>query len=73
LTHPEGSVSLRRTVQDGLLQLGWKESGGPVVTPPTRKGFGTRLLEDILIRDLGGQTKIDYHPSGLRCDITAML
>ena len=73
LSHPEGRVSLRWTMQDGLLQLGWKESGGPVVTPPTRKGFGTRLLEDILIRDLGGQTKIDYHPSGLRCDITAML
>ncbi len=73
LSRPEGRVHLQWTVQDRLLQLGWQESGGPIVIPPTQRGFGTRLLEDILVRDLGGQTKIEYQPSGLRCDITAAL
>ena len=32
----------------------------PPVLPPAQKGFGSRLLEDLLIRDLGGHTKLDY-------------
>jgi two-component sensor histidine kinase len=53
--------------------LGWEESGGPPVLPPAQKGFGSRLLEDLLIRDLGGHTKLDYDAAGVRCRITAAL
>jgi two-component sensor histidine kinase len=73
LSHPEGRVALQWDVDDTMLHLNWEESAGPPVAPPVRKGFGTRLLEDILIRDLGGHTKLDYEPSGLRCHITAEL
>jgi PAS domain S-box-containing protein len=73
LTRGEGRVAVQWFVQEGLLTLHWEERGGPTVTPPTRKGFGTRLLEDILIRDLGGSTELYYDPSGLRCTITAAL
>jgi len=51
----------------------WEESGGPPVLPPAQKGFGSRLLEDLLIRDLGGHTKLDYDAAGVRCRITAAL
>jgi PAS domain S-box-containing protein len=73
LSIPEGRVTLQWDAQEGMLQLDWEESGGPPVAPPTQKGFGTRLLEDLLIRDLGGNTKLNYDPAGLRCSITATL
>jgi two-component sensor histidine kinase/PAS domain-containing protein len=73
LSRPEGRVSVQWGVQEGMLHLGWEESGGPPVAPPTQKGFGSRLLEDLLIRDLGGYTKLNYDAAGLRCNITATL
>ena len=73
LSRPEGRVAVRWGVQEGILQLDWEESGGPPVAPPTQKGFGSRLLEDLLIRDLGGYTKLSYDPTGVRCSITATL
>jgi two-component sensor histidine kinase len=54
LSCPEGRVSVQWGIERGMLQLDWEESGGPPVAPPTKKGFGSRLLEDRLIRDLAG-------------------
>jgi two-component sensor histidine kinase len=73
LSRPEGRVTVQWGVQEGMLHLGWEESGGPPVAPPTRKGFGRRLLEELVARDLGGATKLNYDESGVRCDITARL
>jgi PAS domain S-box-containing protein len=47
------------------LRLEWAESDGPEVAPPTRTGFGTRLIERGLAPDLGGEARIDYRPSGV--------
>jgi two-component sensor histidine kinase len=69
LSCPEGRVSLKWHVRDGTLHLDWEESGGPRVVPPTRKGFGSRLLEQLVVGDLGGYTKLDYAVSGVRCNI----
>ena len=69
---PEGRVSVQWYEEEGTLHLDWEESGGPPVGPPTHKGFGSRLLES-LIRDLGGDAKLDFGVSGLRCSITAKL
>jgi two-component sensor histidine kinase/PAS domain-containing protein len=73
LSCPEGRVNVQWGVQKGTLQLDWEESGGPPVAPPTKKGFGSRLLEDLVIRDLAGHTKLIYDVSGVRCSITATL
>jgi two-component sensor histidine kinase len=73
LSRPEGRVTVQWGVREGMLHLGWEESGGPPVAPPTRKGFGRRLLEELVARDLGGDTKLNYDESGVRCDITARL
>jgi two-component sensor histidine kinase len=56
-----------------MLHLQWEESGGPPVTPPTHKGFGSQLLEELIVRDLSGDTRLNYDPSGLRCRISATL
>jgi PAS domain S-box-containing protein len=73
LSCPGGSVKVTWTVQDGKLRLDWEECGGPPVARPTRKGFGTRLLEILLARDLGGSLKLDYKVSGVRCRVTVAL
>ncbi len=45
----------------------WQESGGPSVSPPQRKGFGSRLLERGLAADLGGQPSLSFAPEGVVC------
>ena len=68
-----GRVSVQWNVRSGMLQLDWQESGGPPVAPPAQKGFGSRLLEELIARDLGGGTKLNYDVAGLRCSISAKL
>jgi two-component sensor histidine kinase len=53
------------------LILEWAEHGGPPVEPPTSRGFGSRLLERGLAGELGGEVKIDFKRSGVRCRISA--
>ncbi len=73
LSCSEGRVVVGWDVQEGMLRLDWEETGGPPVVTPVRKGFGSRLLEELVIRDLGGRTKLNYEASGVRCSITAAL
>lgn len=65
-----GRVSVRWSVRgDGMVEIDWVESGGPVVTPPSRKGFGSRLLTEAVPRQLGGRVNLEYDAMGLRCQI----
>jgi two-component sensor histidine kinase len=73
LSGTEGRVSLTWSAGDGALRLAWRETGGPAVAPPTRRGFGTRLLVDGLSRDLGGTTTLTFGPDGVCFEITAAL
>lgn len=72
LCGPEGRVEVQWRAQDGVLHLDWRESGGPPVVPPAHEGFGSRLLQ-LVIRDLAGETDLNYDASGLRCSFTAWL
>lgn len=63
-----GRVSLTWT--DGArLRMVWRESDGPPVAPPTRRGFGSRLIERGLAHDLGGTVVLDFAPEGVVCTI----
>jgi two-component sensor histidine kinase len=73
LSVPGGSVEVRWSSSDEALHLNWRESGGPAVVPPERRGFGSRLLEEGIDRELGGHTQLDYASDGVRCDISAPL
>jgi two-component sensor histidine kinase len=74
---PEGRVEIRwrRVEEDGreTLQLTWRESGGPPVSAPTRRGFGTRLIESGLPLELGGRATLDFAPEGLVCVVSLSL
>lgn len=50
---------------DGSLQLKWRETGGPPVKPPKRRGFGSTIIERSIPFELGGEAKIDFKLTGL--------
>jgi PAS domain S-box-containing protein len=55
------------------LALTWTETGGPPVVSPTRRGFGSRLIERSLRGELKGAATMDYRPEGLVCAMRATL
>ncbi len=63
LSIPGGEVSISWGIKRGRLHLKWAESGGPIVSPPTRRSFGTRMMTS-LGQQLKGKVELDYKPSG---------
>jgi PAS domain S-box-containing protein len=57
------------TPQGDRLRFRWLESGGPPVTSPSRKGFGSRLIEHGLAKELDGEVSLDYEAAGVVCQI----
>ncbi len=47
----------------------WQEAGGPAVTQPTRRGFGSRLIERGLAYELDSEVKLSFPPTGVECEI----
>ncbi len=65
----------RLTGEEGARRLNvrWAESGGPPVTQPERKGFGSRLIERALAHNLDAQIEITFPPTGVVCEIDARM
>jgi two-component sensor histidine kinase len=69
LSIPSGRIALVwRLLSVNRLSVRWVETGGPAVTPPTRQGFGTRVMTRIC-EQLNGELKFDWRADGLICDI----
>lgn len=67
----EGKVLVRWELQNRTLKWTWQEIGGPPVSsPPSRKGFGSVLIEQVLANDFGGQVHVNYN-GGLVCELIA--
>ncbi len=80
LSNESGSIQVSwREIEpdaaDGVtrLHIEWRESGGPPVIPPSRKGFGSRLLESVIGEQLKGHVELRYEPDGLVAIIEARL
>ena len=54
-----------------VLHLTWHEENGPPVVPPTRSGFGSKLIQHSAEHGLGGTAELNYAPTGLRVHVTA--
>ncbi|KXG87234.1 sensor histidine kinase [Agrobacterium bohemicum] len=67
------TVSWDVSSSDAQLSISWKETGGPQVTPPSRKGFGSRLIEALSSGQLGGYVELNYDVCGVHCIISAPL
>jgi two-component sensor histidine kinase len=58
---------------DDTFRLVWAECNGPAVSKPERRGFGSRLIQQGLATDFGGDVRITYDPQGLRCELTTTM
>jgi two-component sensor histidine kinase len=72
-----GRVDLRwtidRTEPTTILVLDWHESGGPKPKRPVRPGFGLRLINTVIKRQMNGEVRRTFSASGLRCRLSIRL
>jgi two-component sensor histidine kinase len=69
LSVAEGQVRVEWSrAEDRRLVVRWTEAGGPSAKPPTRKGFGTRMMAS-LIHGVKGRVQLDWRAEGLACQI----
>ena len=77
LSVPSGRVGVDWSVADlagdPVMSLVWTESDGPAVVAPSKKGFGSRLIERGLSSAVGGEAIIEYAPAGVVCRMSASL
>lgn len=81
LSNRAGQVRIRWSVEPGVepgtdrprLRFHWQETGGPAVAPPTRQGFGSRLLQRVLTTQVQAEVATDYAPGGLTLTMLAPL
>jgi two-component sensor histidine kinase/integral membrane sensor domain MASE1 len=64
-----GRVSVAWSLDGDEVRLTWQEADGPPVTPPQRRGFGSRLIEKGLARELNGEVELRFEPQGVRCEL----
>jgi PAS domain S-box-containing protein len=70
LSVPEGRIRIEWSPDgDGRVLLRWFETGGPPVKPPTRQGFGMRMLDTLIRVQLKGDVCFDWRTGGLACEI----
>jgi PAS domain S-box-containing protein len=76
LSNKKGKVAIEWSVSgdpEPCFRLRWQERGGPPVRAPVRRGFGSRLIEYGLARDLGGTVHLAFNEGGMECRIEAPL
>lgn len=77
LSVPQGRVTVhcepRQQGDAPWLHLQWREHGGPLVTLPPRRGFGSRLIADGLAFELDGKVSLQFDPDGVVCTIDVPL
>lgn len=71
LSTPEGKVEVTwHLASPELVRLSWRESGGPPVRPPARRGFGTDLIEKVVAHELDTAVDLRFEPTGVVCSLT---
>lgn len=75
LSVPEGTVAIDWSLGGGdageTLTWRWREIGGPPVAAPSRKGFGSFLINRVLAADFEGKVDLRYHADGVECLLVA--
>jgi two-component sensor histidine kinase len=71
LSIASGSVKVEwQILPANKLFLRWTETGGPPVKPPTRRGFGTRVMKRMICGQLNGELRFFWHEEGVTCEVT---
>lgn len=66
----DGHVGITWSCVSDRLLLRWTEKGGPPVSPPARRGFGTGVIERVVRDQLNGEIEHQWRPEGLVCEIS---
>jgi len=74
LSVPDGRVAIRWEVDDpdggaGRFRMCWRETDGPPVAPPAKKGFGHVVISEMVASSLRGEVKLDYARQGVQWSI----
>ena len=70
LSVPAGRIQVEWSrAADGRIVLRWAETGGPLVKPLTRRGFGMRVMESMIREQLQGDVRFDWRAEGLVCEL----
>jgi PAS domain S-box-containing protein len=74
LSSPNGHVSVNwdRHQGDGgtpHVEIEWRETGGPAVGKPSKLGYGTSLIRELIPHELGGTVDLAFASSGVCCKI----
>jgi two-component sensor histidine kinase len=72
LSTSNGRIGVSWQAIGGRLTIDWVERGGPVLAPPTWRGFGSKLLQSA-IRGFDGDVETSFEPKGLRCRISLLM
>ncbi len=76
LSVPSGQVALKSVCDDvdgrTHLRLSWTETGGPKVTPPEKRGFGSLLIERAVKAEFDGDISLEFAPDGVRWTLEAV-
>lgn len=77
LSQPGGHITVRWSIEDGVdgreFAFLWQEAGGPPVVPPTRTGFGSRMIDRLMAKHMRGDAKTTYLPEGVQFLLTSKL
>lgn len=78
LSNDTGRIKISWTIgrigdRKDALEFVWRETGGPQVSEPKSKGFGSRLISRVLAADFNGEVRINYPAEGVTCMLTANL
>lgn len=71
-SRPAGKLSVHWSLADRILNLNWREGGGPLIASPTHHGFGLRLLSRAL-EQFSGAVETTFEPDGFICTMKAVL
>ena len=69
LSIPSGRLRVEWSRGETDLVLRWFETDGPLVKPPLRHGFGTRVVNRVIETDLEGKLRFDWNPDGIACEL----
>ena len=71
LSTAAGRVAVNWSYDTERLRIGWRESHGPAVSVPERRGFGVKMIERALASDLDASVRVDFARTGVTCAIDA--
>jgi PAS domain S-box-containing protein len=73
LSANQGTVAVHWTREEGRFKLSWREIGGPPVNEPSRRGFGSRMIERAFASEVQGNASLRFEPAGVICEVDAPL